>query len=337
MGKKKSSVVELEKSLKNTAKKSKKAEAKSKKEIVAYTAGTTTNASDNAEDRAQKFCNLASTDSTNFTPAGAITKLLPPGLYEINASEHMGIYFTRLNVSTEDILHLPDSRTEEILSDVQKFWAREDIFAKYSLCHKRGILMYGAPGTSKTSSIRLIVADVVSRGGIALNFNNADLFDKGLRILRDVQATPVVIIFEDMEKIIQEQEEAKILQLLDGAGRINKILFLATTNYPEQLGERLTNRPSRFDKRYKFDLPTAAARRMYLEHLLMKDDQNKYDLDKWVEDTDNMSLAHVKESFVSIVILGNTYEDTIETLKAMSENISSGSEDGTSVGFSTDN
>ena len=41
-----------------------------------------------------------------------------------------------------------------------------------------------------------------------------------------------------------------------------------TTNYPEKLGARIINRPSRFDKRFKIDLPNAESRKIYFEYLI---------------------------------------------------------------------
>ena len=52
------------------------------------------------------------------------------------------------------------------------------------------------------------------------------------------------------------------------------------------------------------------------------------DINKWVEDTDNFSLAHLKELFVAVIILGDKYDDAIDTLTNMrEENLSSDDDD----------
>ena len=76
---------------------------------------------------------------------------------------------------------------------------------------------------------------------------------------------------------------------------------------------------------------------MYFQHLFNKGDIEKYDIEDWVEQTEGMSLAHLKELFTSVVILGNPYEDSVEILKAMGQEESSGMDQEGSVGFSTDN
>lgn len=46
-------------------------------------------------------------------------------------------------------------------------------------------------------------------------------------------------------------------------GQNEGILTIATTNHPEQIDDAIINRPSRFDVKYNFDLPTEELRRKY--------------------------------------------------------------------------
>jgi SpoVK/Ycf46/Vps4 family AAA+-type ATPase len=131
---------------------------------------------------------------------------------------------------------------------------------------------------------------------------------------------------------------------------------LATTNYPELLGSRIVNRPSRFDKRIKIGHPNAESRKIYLKHLICdhkkakeeglttEKKRNEYvlnkakdlgiDLELWVKDTKEFSIAHLKELFIATVILGDNYEDAITTLRSMRDNIrSSDADNSAKVGF----
>ena len=111
------------------------------------------------------------------------------------------------------------------------------------------------------------------------------------------------------------------------------MVFIATTNYPELLGDRIINRPSRFDKRFKMPHPNSKSRKLYFEHLFKQHEsiKNVYNINKWVKDTDNMSIAHLKELFVAVCILGEKYEDAISVLQAMVEDKLTSSE--VKVGF----
>lgn len=189
--------------------------------------------------------------------------------------------------------------------------------------------------SGKSCTIQLIMEDVVKRGGIIIKFINPHLFIDGMRIIRQIQPNiPIVTIMEDVDSILEIYNESEILNILDGVEEVRKTVFLATTNYPENLGARIVNRPSRFDKRFRIGYPSDVSRRMYFAHLLKGVDQKKLgiNIDQWVEDTDKMSIAHLKELFVQVVILGDKYKDSIQLLKGMKETLED-KEYETSMGF----
>ena len=49
--------------------------------------------------------------------------------------------------------------------------------------------------------------------------------------------------------------ESEYLSLLDGENQIGNVVYVATTNYPEKLDKRFTDRPSRFDVVQKISMP----------------------------------------------------------------------------------
>jgi SpoVK/Ycf46/Vps4 family AAA+-type ATPase len=107
---------------------------------------------------------------------------------------------------------------------------------------------------------------------------------------------------------------------------VHKVVFLATTNYPDRLGKRIVNRPSRFDKRFKIGMPNKTSRKIYFEHLFEKVPQSEkerlnLDAEKWAKDMNELSMAHMKELFVAVCILGDDYDDAVKTLQNMKENI----------------
>jgi DNA topoisomerase IB len=59
--------------------------------------------------------------------------------------------------------------------------------------------------------------------------------------------------------------------------QIEDVVYIATTNYPEKLQDRITNRPSRFDRRYKVELPNEEIRDAYIRHKLTDEDIEKID------------------------------------------------------------
>lgn len=233
-----------------------------------------------------------------FVPSGKTKEMLTPGVYEIGNSPSLGLYFERIAVKTEGLLRFPDTTSDRVVDEIQRFWERGPIFQKYGLAYKRGIVLWGPPGSGKSCTIQLIMDDVVKRNGIVLSFGHPTLFIDGMRTLRQIQPdTPVVVTMEDIDSILQMYNESEVLNILDGVNEVEKVVFLATTNYPEQLGARIINRPSRFDKRFKIDFPNDEARKMYFEHLINEEDRKKHNIkiSKWVKDSEGMSIAHLKE------------------------------------------
>lgn len=262
-------------------------------------------------------------DGKIFRPATTTVSELSPGVYHVG-SDMSGMFFSRISVSTEGLIRLPDTNSDKVIEEIRSFWEKENLFRENNLTYKRGLLLHGPPGSGKTATARIATEDVVARGGIVIQFFDPDGFASALRILREIQPDiPIVVLMEDLDSILQRYVESSVINLLDGVGMIDKVLFLATTNYPERLGERVVNRPSRFDRRFYIGPPNAESRKLFFKHLFAKtgEDPSRMTsgkLDKWVEDTEGMSIAHLKELYVAVVILETPYEEAINILKGMS-------------------
>lgn len=282
------------------------------------------------------YCQWGSTDGRIFLPYTNTAKKLIPGVYEIRNSSQIGIHFERIPIKTEGLIRFPDTRSDQVLNEVQKFWERESWFQEYGLTYKRGIILYGPPGVGKTGTIQLVVQDVVQRDGIVLEFGDPYLFIDGIRIVRLIQPeSPIVVVMEDIDSLIEIHNESEILNILDGVNEVNKVVFLATTNYPDKLGPRIVNRPSRFDKRFRIGFPSEESRRIYFENMIGNENIAKLgiDINRWISDTDAMSIAHLKELFVAVIILGDDYGQALETLRTMKEEVKDSDFEG-QLGFS---
>jgi SpoVK/Ycf46/Vps4 family AAA+-type ATPase len=245
------------------------------------------------------------------------TDKMEPGLYDIAASTQ-GLFFSQVDLRDDQLLLFPDSVQEDILADITKFWSSEELFQRHDIPFKRGVMLWGPPGSGKSSVLRLVSRAVIERGGVVFQFTNPDLFVAGYRTFRAVQPkTPIVVIMEDLDTIFSHSNESKILNLLDGAESAEGTVFLATTNYPEKLGPRIMNRPSRFDRVYKVPHPNAEARRQYLDELAGGADIVPSQL--WAEQTKGLSLSHMKELFVGAYIMGGDADEVIRLLKGMKQ------------------
>ncbi len=286
-----------------------------------------------------KLIQWTTPDGIIFIPAGRTCQSLDPGVYDIQENPNYGIYFNKLKVNTSKLIKFPDSKVDKVVSEITKFWERKSLFkdreGKSPILYKRGIVLWGPPGSGKSSLTQLIVQDVIEkRDGVCVVFGHPRLFLSGMRLFRQIHPDKkVVVLMEDLDSILEQHDESEVLNILDGVNAFEDVVFLATTNYPERLEDRVINRPSRFDKRIKIDHPNDACRKMYLESLFTQNeiDKHKINVDKWVKDTKNFSLAHLKELFTAVIILDDKYDEAVKTLRSMKSNLSS--DGGESVGF----
>ena len=283
------------------------------------------------------FTQWTSTDGKKFFPAGDTFAELNPGFYEPKYSSERGYFMSKLDWKTDGLLTFPETNSEKVLAEIQMFWEKEELFRAHGLSYKRGIILWGPPGSGKSCTIKLVLRDVVSRGGVAVKFNHPQTFIECVRIFRNIQTkTPLVVLLEDIDSIIAEFGETEVLNILDGVESVDKVVFIATTNYPEELGERIINRPSRFDRRFKMPHPGKASRKLYFEHLFAQAvvESDKINIDQWVSDTKGMSIAHLKELFIAVCILGDPYDDVVGVLRSMiEEKISSDEDRHSNIGF----
>ena len=190
--------------------------------------------------------------------------------------------------------------------------------------------------SGKSCAIKLIIKQVIAQGGIGLRFDNPTIFIRCMRTFRLIQPnTPVVAIMEDLDAIMENHPESIILNMLDGIDSFDNIVYLATTNYPQELEGRIKNRPSRFDKRFHIGFPNAKSREIYIKHLQTKTDSKNIDIDieQWVKDTKDFTFAHIKELFTSVALFEHPYDEALADLHEMRKKISSEDDNFSGIGF----
>lgn len=251
-----------------------------------------------------------------FGATGGTRSELPPGVYRLGNSPR-GLYFSRVRVMTDKLIDLKDSASSEIIAGIRTFWASEAKFKARGILYKRGVLLWGPPGSGKTVTVSLLINDLVSEGGMVILCESPDLTVAALQQVRRIEPDRrLIVVEEDIEEMMRHHGEHSLLALLDGENQIANVVHVATTNYPDQLGARIVNRPSRFDEVKKIGMPNAAARAEYFIHTVGQD-LDVEEMARWIADTDDMSIAHLRELVVAVFCLGRGYEETLERLKKM--------------------
>jgi SpoVK/Ycf46/Vps4 family AAA+-type ATPase len=252
-----------------------------------------------------------------FRAASKTIPLLHPGVYKIDQDD-ISTFLQLQNVISDNIVELPETANEQVLKGITKFWNSRDKYDKHGLVYKRGVLLWGPPGSGKSVTINLLMKDLISLGGIVLLCNHPDMLSHMLKRIRSMEPDrPMIVVMEDLDEIIEKYSEHSILSMLDGENQINNVVYVATTNYPERLGARIVNRPSRFDERIYVGMPSPLARKTYLKHAApnLSDET----LEQWTADTDKFSIAHLRELVAATYCLDQPYEQVMKRLKKMLE------------------
>ena len=237
----------------------------------------------------------------------------------------------KARVETNKLFPLPNESTDVILNDIQKFWSLEKTYKKYGRVYRRNYLIYSAPGTGKTSLIKLMCKELIEKyNGIVLTISNTDnlqLYPEALRAIRSVEPDrKIITIIEDLDAFTDEDNtygnpaNSLLLNILDGAQTLSNVVTIATTNYIEKIAGRYKNRPSRFDLVMEFPLPNKESRRMFIEKSVLPEDIKKINLDEWVKKTEGFSIDHINELILLYFVFGHTEEESFARVKKMAEN-----------------
>ena len=246
---------------------------------------------------------------------------LQPAFYETGAAPGIGSLLRRLSMKTDDLLRLPDPICDVLLEEFVKFWDRSDEMRKRGLSAKRGLLLYGPPGSGKTSAVQIMAHHMIrERGGIVVLVGEPGTTAGSLQLLRQLEPNrPVILLYEDIDALVERWGEAGFLALLDGELQIGNVVNVATTNYPERLDPRFTDRPGRFDRITLVGMPLAPARRAYFD--AKAPDVAEPRRERWVLASDGWSIAHLRELVVAHLVLGEPDDEVIARLTGMREQL----------------
>jgi SpoVK/Ycf46/Vps4 family AAA+-type ATPase len=206
--------------------------------------------------------------------------------------------------TTFDNLVLPGSLKQQIQDDFRRFFNSREVYEQYGIPWKRGAIFIGPPGNGKTHTLKALINQLekpcIYVRGFGTEEEIANLF------VRARMVTPCVVVFEDLDSMVTNKNRSFFLNELDGFHCNSGIVVLATTNHPEKLDTAILERPSRFDRKYYFDLPAKAERLAYLEkwNQDLQPDMRMTEAgaEAVVVATEGFSFAYLKELLVSSMI-----------------------------------
>jgi ATP-dependent Clp protease adapter protein ClpS len=213
-----------------------------------------------------------------------------------------GVMVHRLPAVGREEVILPEQTLKLLDRNALSFVGNRAALRKLGQSTRKGILLYGPPGTGKTHTIRYLATNLPGHTTLIITAEQVGLLGAYMKLARLLQPTMVVI--EDVDLIARDREEMgsceepllnKLLNEMDGLKEDADILFVLTTNRPEQLEGALAGRPGRIDQAIEVPLPDDIGRsklvQLYGKGLPI--DQTL--IDETVRRTKGVSAAFIKE------------------------------------------
>jgi chaperone BCS1 len=211
-------------------------------------------------------------ESLTFRTIGRDQSLLKQFVDEVVACHHRKRRMASYLYLLESVLLKPGEK-EHLVRDLERFRASRPRYRRLGVPYRRGYLLYGLPGTGKTS----LVSAIGAKFGMSIHVVNlSELNDRTLKKAMNSVPENSVILFEDIDcmKAGNRRQESEVmraqinvtdsaqnatsdrggvtlsglLNVMDGFLAPENVIFVMTTNDVEALDSALL-RPGRIDYR----------------------------------------------------------------------------------------
>lgn len=179
----------------------------------------------------------------------------------------IGLSFGEVPATTRDDVILPDAVLHRVERHALGVSTHRDALLAAGQHLKRGLLLFGPPGTGKTHTTRYLLGQLSGYTRLVLTGRALHLIGSAAELARDLE--PAVLVLEDVDLVAEDRSFGPggnpvlfdLLDAMDGAAADADLLFVLTTNRADLLEPALAARPGRVDVAVQIDLPDAEARR----------------------------------------------------------------------------
>jgi len=247
-----------------------------------------------------------------------------------------GVMVHRLPPVDRDAVILPERTLELLNRNVMELVGKREALRRLGQSTRKGVLLYGPPGTGKTHTIRYLAANLPGHTTLIITAEQIGLLGAYMNLARLLQ--PSMVVIEDVDLIARDRSQLgpceepllnKLLNEMDGLKEDADILFVLTTNRPEQLESALTGRPGRIDQAIEVPLPDESGRRKLVQLYGKRLPLDAALVEEAVQRTEGASAAFIKELMrrvaqSSLVRSGGTSIDKADISEAIDDMLFAG-------------
>lgn len=153
---------------------------------------------------------------------------------------------------------LKAGQSEEILGDIQEFFASRPRYVELGIPWRRGYLLHGPPGTGKTSLVTALASEL-HLNVCALSLASPVVSDEKIYALLAGIPVRSLLLIEDVDAFFDQRRQTSaqvklsfsgFLNALDGVASQEGTILFMTSNHPERLDPALV-RAGRIDQKFE--------------------------------------------------------------------------------------
>ena len=173
--------------------------------------------------------------------------------YSSNRTDtNVEVYYKSLSTRSRETVFINKDINDRLFTHINRFLSNKNKYQSRDLLYKTGILLYGEPGTGKSTISRMICTeyhlDMIIIDMSNFCKMNIDYITNSI----NADGEMYILVLEDIDRVMDNIEtdkyEAvnKLLQFLDSSSSPTNVIFIATTNHLDRLDPAIT-RDGRFD------------------------------------------------------------------------------------------
>lgn len=161
------------------------------------------------------------------------------------------------------------SSLSDLHQSIEQFKTNRELYQDSQSIYKLGVLLFGPPGTGKTSYMREFIRSQKDAIVIYLDSIPSRRFVEKLE--QSTKDILKIFVFEEAVSLLENSEDIRaMLDFLDGSKSVSNSIYFMSTNYPESIPENVI-RNGRIDVFVKVEFPDENARKKLINLYLKRD------------------------------------------------------------------
>jgi SpoVK/Ycf46/Vps4 family AAA+-type ATPase len=193
---------------------------------------------------------------------------------------------TPTTVRDDKYIELMDSLID-LDKTVDDFIGNRQLYSESCSSYKLGILLFGPPGSGKTSYLREFIR---KRKAVVIFLDGVPTRKFLEKIETSTKDCLKIFVFEEAVSLLENSEDIRdMLEFLDGPTSVSNAIYFLSTNYPESIPENVV-RNGRIDVFVRVEYPSIEARRKLMNLYLKREASSEE-----INSTNNMPIVDIRE------------------------------------------